>query len=149
MQPSTFLYFDGRAEEAAELYTGIFTDSAIIDRQLDPEGVVSRITFELAGQRYMAYNGNARFVFTSAISIYVDCETQEEVDKLWSALTLGGQEGPGGSLTDRFGVTWQVYPTELRELLDAAEPAAAARILNALHAMRKIDVAGLRAACAE
>ncbi|GAA5063434.1 VOC family protein [Nocardia callitridis] len=144
MQTSTFLYFnDGRAEEAADYYVGIFPDAKILDRQRGIEGKVTTVTFELAGQRYITYNGELEFPLTPAISLYVDCETQQEVDTLWSALTLGGQEGPGGSLTDRFGVTWQIYPKALRQLLDDTEPAAAERILNAMHGMKKIELQGL------
>lgn len=143
MRASTFLWFDDRAEEAAEHYTGLFTDSAILDRQRDADGRVTTVVFELAGQRYIAYNGGPQFTFGGAISLYLDCDTQEEVDTAWAVLTEGGQEGPGGSLTDRFGVTWQVVPTAVAQLLAAADPAAAERILTAVHAMRKIDIQGL------
>ncbi|MFC3996177.1 VOC family protein [Nocardiopsis sediminis] len=140
MQVSTFLWFDGRAEEAADHYTGVFDDSAVLDVQRAPDGRVMTVTFELAGQRYVAYNGGPEFTFTGAISLYAECDTQEEVDRVWANLTDGGKEGPGGSLTDRFGVTWQVMPKALGELLNAAGPDEAERILTALHAMTKIDV---------
>ncbi|MEV0108264.1 VOC family protein [Nocardia sp. NPDC050799] len=143
MQASTFLWFDGHAEEAADHYTSLVAGSAVLDRQRDADGRVTTVTFELAGQRYIAYNGGPQFTFTGAISLYLDCDTQQEVDTAWVALTEGGKEGPGGSLTDRFGVTWQVVPKALTELLAKADPEAAERILQAVHAMTKIDIQGL------
>ncbi|MFI5718697.1 VOC family protein [Nocardia sp. NPDC051750] len=143
MQVSTFLWFDGRAEEAAEHYTGLFAGAEILDRQRTADGKVATVTFDLGGQRYIAHNGGPQFRFTQAISLYVDCETQEELNRIWTGLTDGGEEGPGGSLTDRFGVTWQVVPKVLSELLGHAEPEAAERILNAVHAMKKIEIRGL------
>ncbi|MGK8486074.1 VOC family protein [Nocardia asiatica] len=146
MRVSTFLWFDGRAEEAADHYTGLIADSEILDVQRGADGRVTTVTFELAGQRYIAYNGGPQFAFTGALSIYVECDTQDEVDTVWAGLTDGGREGPGGSLTDRFGVTWQVIPKALGELLGGAEPEAAERILTAVHGMTKIDIQGLLAA---
>lgn len=143
MQMSTFLWFDGHAEEAAEYYTRLFADSPILAIQRAADGRPTSVTFELAGQRYIAFNGGPQFTSTGAISLYVDCDTQEEVDGIWAHLTDGGREGPGGSLTDRFGITWHVVPTAVGELLDAAEPAAADRILTALHGMTKINIQGL------
>ncbi|WP_280424401.1 VOC family protein [Nocardia carnea] len=143
MQVCTFLWFDGRAEEAADHYTGLFADSAVLDIQRNPDGTAATVVFELAGQRFIAYNGGPQFTFTGAISLYVDCDTQDEVDALWTRLTDGGSEGPGGSLTDRFGISWQVLPKAVNELLADAEPEAAQRILDAIHAMKKIDIQGL------
>ncbi|WP_063035116.1 VOC family protein [Nocardia grenadensis] len=143
MQASTFLWFDGYAEEAAELYTRVVADSAILDRQRDANGRVVTVTFELGGQRCIAHNGGPQFTFGGGLSLYLECDGQKEVDTAWTALTEGGKEGPGGSLTDRFGVTWQVVPTALADLLAAADPAAADRILTALHAMTRIDIQGL------
>lgn len=143
MQVSTFLWFEGQAEQAAELYTGLFADSRILSTERAPDGRVTTVAFELAGQRYVAYDGGPRFSFTGAMSLYVECDTQEDVDRTWAALTDGGQEGPGGSLTDRFGVSWQVVPRAVSELLGNAEPDAAERILTALHAMTRIDIQGL------
>ncbi|MGW0003036.1 VOC family protein [Nocardia grenadensis] len=143
MQASTFLWFDGYAEEAAELYTRVVADSAILDRQRDANGRVATVTFELGGQRCIAHNGGPQFTFGGGLSLYLECAGQKEVDTAWAALTEGGKEGPGGSLTDRFGVTWQVVPTALADLLAAADPAAADRILTALHAMTRIDIQGL------
>jgi predicted 3-demethylubiquinone-9 3-methyltransferase (glyoxalase superfamily) len=143
MRASTFLWFDGQAEEAAELYTRVVAGSAILDRQRDTDGRVATVVFDLGGQRCIAHNGGPQFTFGGGISLYLDCESQEEVDTAWAALTEGGKEGPGGSLTDRFGVSWQVVPTALADLLAAAEPAAAERILTAIHAMTRIDIQGL------
>lgn len=140
MRASTFLWFDGQAEEAAELYTGVVAGSAILDRQRDTDGRVVTVVFDLGGQRCIAHNGGPHFAFGGGISLYLDCASQEEVDTAWAALTAGGKEGPGGSLTDRFGVTWQVVPTALADLLAAADPAAAERILSAVHAMTRIDI---------
>lgn len=143
MQVCTFLWFDGRAEEAAGHYTGLFADSAVLDVARTSDGTATTVTFELEGQRFLAYNGGPGFSFTGAISLYVDCDTQQEIDALWAGLTDGGSEGPGGSLTDRFGVSWQVLPKAMNELLADAEPVAAQRILEAIHAMKKIEIQGL------
>ncbi|MFG3620551.1 VOC family protein [Nocardia sp. NPDC047654] len=146
MQVSTFLWFDGMAEQAADHYTRLIADSEILDVQRAADGRATTVTFELAGQRYIAYNGGPRWAFTGALSMYVECASQEEVDTVWAGLTDGGNEGPGGSLTDRFGVTWQVIPKALSELLEDAEPDTAERILRAVHGMTKIDIRGLLAA---
>ena len=143
MQVSTFLWFDGRAEEAAQHYTDIFDDSRVLGTDRTPDGTVTTVTFELGGQRYIAYDGGPEITFSRGMSLYADCTTQEEVDRVWAALTDGGTEGPGGSLTDRFGVTWQVLPRALADLLADADPAAAARILDAVHGMTKIEIATL------
>ncbi|MGW5381418.1 VOC family protein [Nocardia sp. NPDC003963] len=143
MRTSTFLWFDDRAEEAAEYYTRIVAGSSIRDRRRDADGRVVTVEFELAGQRYIAHNGGPLFTFSGAISLFLECDTQQEVDTAWAALTEGGKEGPGGSLTDRFGVTWQVVPKAMAELLADADPDAAARILDAIHAMTRIDIQGL------
>lgn len=148
MQVSTFIWFDGQAEEAARHYTSLFRRSGILAVQRDAQGNVSTVSFELAGQRFLAYNGGPRSGSSGAISLYVDCDTQEEVDEAWHGLTEGGLEGPGGSLTDRFGVTWQVIPNALGDLLESAEADATERILTAVHTMTKIDVSALSAASA-
>jgi len=143
MQVSTFLWFDGRAEEAAEHYTGLFADGEVLDVQRAADGTAATVTFALGGQRFVAYDGGPRFAFTPAVSLYVECDTQAEVDDLWAALTDGGEVGPGGSLVDRFGVTWQVIPRALGEILESAEPYTAERVLETLHAMTRIDIQGL------
>jgi predicted 3-demethylubiquinone-9 3-methyltransferase (glyoxalase superfamily) len=121
----------------------VVAGSAILDRQRDTDGRVVTVVFDLGGQRCIAHNGGPQFTFGGGISLYLDCDSQEEVDTAWAALTEGGKEGPGGSLTDRFGVTRQVVPTALADLLAAAEPAAAERILTAIHAMTRIDIQSL------
>jgi predicted 3-demethylubiquinone-9 3-methyltransferase (glyoxalase superfamily) len=146
MQMSTFLWFDGLAEQAADHYTGLIADSEVLGIQRAADGRATTVTFELAGQRYIAYNGGPQFAFTGALSMYVECDSQDEVDAVWAGLTDGGHEGPGGSLTDRFGVTWQVIPKALGDLLAGAEPDRAERILTAVHGMTKIDIQGLLAA---
>lgn len=143
MQISTFLWLDGQAEELATYYTKVFADSGIGDIQYDPDGRVTTVDFTLGGQRYVAYNGGSQYPLTPAFSMYAECQTQPELDSLWAGLADGGEEGPGGSLTDRFGVTWQVMPANLRDLLRSGDAGAAQRVLTALHAMTKIDIQGL------
>ncbi|GAB3835729.1 VOC family protein [Kribbella italica] len=149
MQLSTFLWFDDQAEEAAEQYTTLFPASKILDRQRGADGQVTAITFELAGQRVVAYNGNSHLTFTKALSLHVVCDTQDDIDTAWAGLTDGGEPGPGGSLTDRFGVSWQIVPRTLAGLLTDADPAVAERILATLHTMTKIDVQALITAGAQ
>jgi predicted 3-demethylubiquinone-9 3-methyltransferase (glyoxalase superfamily) len=103
-------------------------------------------TFELDGQRFMALNGGPSFRFEQGISLFVDCETQEEVDRYWEALSEGGEKGPCGWLTDRFGVSWQVVPRALGEMLGDADPEKAQRVMNAMLQMSKIEIDGLRRA---
>ncbi|WP_150461975.1 VOC family protein [Nesterenkonia ebinurensis] len=143
MYLSTFLWFDGHAEAAATYYTALIADSEILDIQHAADGRVVTVVFVLAGQRYVAHNGGPQYPFTKAISMYAECDSQQEVDTLWAGLADGGEEGQGGSLIDRFGVTWQVMPTALRELLRDAGPESTRRVLSALHAMTKIDIQGL------
>lgn len=149
---TTCLWFDGRAEEAAEYYTSLFPDSRITGVQRHTEagpgepGSVLLVTFELAGQRFSALNGGPEFTFSEAISLSVDCADQAEVDELWAKLTDGGEESQCGWLKDRYGLSWQIVPRELPELLNDADPAAAARVMKALFGMRKIDVRALREA---
>ncbi|SHJ75254.1 Glyoxalase superfamily enzyme, possibly 3-demethylubiquinone-9 3-methyltransferase [Nocardiopsis flavescens] len=143
MRVSTFLWFDGPAEEAAEFYTGLFADATVLDVQRDADGAARIVVFEIAGQRCIAHNGGPGYTFGTAISMYIDCDTQEEVDDLWAALTEGGEEGPSGSLTDRYGVTWQIIPRALETLLAGAGPDAAERVLAALGTMTRIDIQGL------
>ncbi|WP_128374634.1 VOC family protein [Streptomyces cavernae] len=150
---TTFLWYDGKAEEAAEFYTSLFDDSRIVDVQRYGEagpgekGSVMTVEFELAGQRYVALNGGPEFPFTEAISLQVDCADQEEVDRLWTALTAdGGEEGPCGWLKDRYGLSWQIVPRTLTELMRDPDEAKAGRVMQAMLAMKKIDVAELRKA---
>jgi len=150
---TTFLTFDGRAEEAVGLYTSVFSDSRIVSERRygpvgpGPEGSLMTATFELAGQTFMALNGGPSFGFSQGISLFVDCEDQAEVDRLWDALTAdGGEPGPCGWLTDRFGVSWQIIPRALGELLGDPDPEKAGRAMEAMLGMSKIEVEGLRRA---
>jgi predicted 3-demethylubiquinone-9 3-methyltransferase (glyoxalase superfamily) len=147
---TTFLWYDTQAEEAANLYTSLFEDSKIVNVQHYGEagpgvpGRVMLVEFQLAGQRYLALNGGPQFTFNEAMSLSVDCGSQEEVDRLWERLTAdGGQPGPCGWLKDRFGVSWQIVPSRLPELLADPDPVKARRVMEAMMGMGKIEVQGL------
>jgi predicted 3-demethylubiquinone-9 3-methyltransferase (glyoxalase superfamily) len=148
----TFLWFDKEAEEAARFYTSIFRNSKILDvaRYGDagpgPKGSVMIVTFQLDGQEFVALNGGPQFKFTEAISLMVSCDTQQEVDELWSRLSAGGAESQCGWLKDRFGLSWQIVPTALTRLLQDPDPAKSKRVMEAMLQMKKIDVAGLERA---
>ena len=147
-----FLWFNDQAEEAMNFYTAIFKNSKIgsVSRYGEggpgPQGSVMTATFELDGQEFMALNGGPLFAFTEAISFFVNCETQAEVDELWEKLTEGGEESQCGWLKDKFGLSWQIVPSVLGELLNAPDAEKAGRVMNAMLKMKKIDIAGLRAA---
>jgi predicted 3-demethylubiquinone-9 3-methyltransferase (glyoxalase superfamily) len=149
---TTFLTFDGRAEEAVAHYISIFPDSRITSERRygkagpGPEGSFMTATFELSGQEFMALNGGSSFTFAQGISLFVDCETQEEVDEYWEKLSEGGEQGPCGWLTDKFGVSWQIVPRALGELLGDEDPKKANAVMEAMLGMSKIEIAGLRAA---
>jgi predicted 3-demethylubiquinone-9 3-methyltransferase (glyoxalase superfamily) len=149
---TTFLTFDGRAEEAIEFYTSIFDDSRITsttrygDAGPGEKGSFMTGTFELAGQEFMALNGGPSFTFAQGISLFVDCEDQEEVDELWERLSAGGEQGPCGWLTDKFGVSWQIVPRVLGELLADEDAERSQRVMEAMLQMGKIDIAGLKRA---
>ncbi len=150
---TTFLWFDDQAEEAAALYTSLFPDSRITHVQRygeagpGPAGTAMIVNFELAGQQYTALNGGPAHKFTEAISLYVDCADQEEVDRLWDALIAdGGEPGPCGWLKDRFGLSWQIIPQALPELLSDPDPAVSQPATKAMLGMSKIDVQALREA---
>lgn len=149
----TCLWFDGQAEAAVELYTSVFPDSRINDVMRygkegpGEPGSVLTIDFEVAGQELIALNGGPEFTFSEAISLSVDCADQAEVDDLWAKLTAnGGQEGPCGWLKDRFGLSWQIVPRRLIELIGDPDPAVAGRVTEAMMKMGKLDVAVLEAA---
>jgi predicted 3-demethylubiquinone-9 3-methyltransferase (glyoxalase superfamily) len=149
----TYLWFDNQAEEAANFYTSLFKDSKVTNVSRYPEGSpvpagsVMTVSFQLAGQEFIALNAGPQFKFTEAISLYVNCETQEEVDELWEKLTAGGgEEQPCGWLKDKYGLSWQIIPTALTELMSDPDPAKAQRVAEAMLKMSKIDIAGLRAA---
>ena len=147
-----FLWFDNNAEEAVNFYVSLFADSKInnITRYGEggpgPEGQVMTASFELHGQEFMALNGGPHFTFSPAISFFVNCETQEEVDELWDKLLKGGEAQQCGWITDRFGVTWQIIPSALGELLGDPDPAKSQRVMTAMLQMVKIDIQGLQRA---
>lgn len=148
------LWFNTQAEEAAELYTSLFPDSRITEvvrfgeETRGKPGQVMTVAFELAGQRMTALNGGPEFNFTEAISLYVDCADQAEVDRLWDRLVEGGEPSQCGWLKDRFGVSWQIIPSALGELMGDPDPERAARVTQAMLGMSKIDIEGLRRAWA-
>jgi predicted 3-demethylubiquinone-9 3-methyltransferase (glyoxalase superfamily) len=141
-----FLWFDNKAEEAANFYTSIFKNSKVtrVSRYGEagpgPKGTVMSVTFQLEGQEFIALNGGPHFSFTPAISFFVNCETQAEVDELWEKLSAGGTTSQCGWMTDRFGVTWQVIPTALGKLMGDPDPEKSARVIKAMLQMTKIDV---------
>jgi predicted 3-demethylubiquinone-9 3-methyltransferase (glyoxalase superfamily) len=148
-----FLWFDDKAEEAANFYISIFKNSKLLSvqrRQGKTPGSDSPamgVTFELEGQRFMALNGGPHFSFTPAISLFVDCKDQAEVDELWKKLTAdGGEESRCGWLKDKYGLSWQIIPKALGEMLQDKDPARAGRVMQAMLGMGKIDVQGLQKA---
>ena len=148
-----FFWFDHNAEEAVAFYTSLFDDSRVIHVSHWPEGgpmpagSVLAITFELAGQRFMALNGGPEYKFSPATSMFVDCADQAETDRLWDAfLANGGKPTACGWLDDRFGVTWQIIPKALMDLMSDPDPIKAARVSAAMMKMVKIDVATLERA---
>ncbi|MGZ3641307.1 MAG: VOC family protein [Candidatus Limnocylindrales bacterium] len=148
------LWLDGRAEEAAELYTSLFADSRIdkvhrapADNPSTPAGAVLTVEFTLAGRPFIGLNGGPEFPFTEAVSFSIDCADQAEVDRYWDALIAdGGEPSQCGWLKDRFGVSWQVVPRLLAELLGGPDPEGAARAMEAMLQMTKLDVARLQEA---
>ncbi|HEY6564656.1 MAG TPA: VOC family protein [Pirellulaceae bacterium] len=148
-----FLWFNNNAEEAINLYISIFKDAKILEvsRTGDggpaPKGTLMSATFQLEGQRFMALNGGPHYKFNEAISLFVNCETQEEVDDLWNRLTAnGGASSRCGWLKDRFGLSWQIIPSILGKLLSDKDPAKAGRAMQAMMTMDKIDIAALKRA---
>jgi predicted 3-demethylubiquinone-9 3-methyltransferase (glyoxalase superfamily) len=135
-----FLWFDGKAAEAAKFYTAIFKDSKIIS--VSPMSA----TFELAGQKFMALNGGPQFKFTEAISFFVSCDTQDEIDYYWGKLSAGGQPGRCGWLKDQFGVSWQIIPPILGDLLYDDDEEKSQRVMKAMMQMRKLDIRKLKVA---
>ena len=132
-----FLWFDGRAEEAARFYTSIFNNSRI--DSLSPMSA----TFHLDGQKFIALNGGPQFTFTEAISFFVDCRTQEEIDELWEKLTAGGEPGRCGWLKDKFGVSWQIIPSVLGNMLQDEDEEKSQRVMQAMLQMDKLDINAL------
>jgi len=146
------LWFDDQADEAARFYTSIFKNSRIDtvshygEGGPRPKGSVMTVKFQLDGQEFLALNGGPLFKFTEAVSFIVNCETQEEVDRLWAKLSEGGEEVQCGWLKDRYGLSWQIVPTILAELIGDPDPARASRVFQAMMGMKKLDIKGLQAA---
>ncbi len=146
------LWFDTEGEEAAKFYTSVFPNSRIVDvaRYSEagprPEGTVMTVSFELDGQPFVALNGGPEFTFSEAISFQVDCEDQDEVDMYWSKLSKGGEEGPCGWLKDRFGLSWQIVPRALPELLADPDREKSQRVMRAMLQMKKIEIDALERA---
>lgn len=151
---STCLWFDDQAEAAVAFYLSVFPDSWVLATTRYPEGTpklagsVLTIQFTLDGTECLALNGGPLFSFSPAISLVAYCDTQEEVDRLWQRLAEGGQEGPCGWVTDRFGVSWQIVPRALLDLLATADAAACQRAFDAMRGMGKLDIAAMRRAYA-
>ena len=150
---TTYLWFNGNAEQAVEFYTSVFADSRVTNVARwgeggpGPEGAVMNIVFELAGQQFIALNGGPQFAFTPAISLFVSCESQAEVDELWTKLLAGGgKPNACGWLDDRYGLSWQVVPSALIELMSDPDPKASGRVTRALMGMQKIELARLKTA---
>jgi len=147
-----FLWFDGKAEEAANYYVSIFKNAKLgtIRRYGDagpgPKGSAMSVEFDLDGQHFIALNGGPQFTFTPAISFFVNCETQEEVDELWDKLSAGGKPNRCGWLQDKFGLSWQIIPTALGKLMGDPDPEKSKRVMQAMLGMAKIDITGLQRA---
>lgn len=151
---SPCLWFDTEAADAARFYTSVFPNSRIVDVQhygsAGPreEGLVMIVSFELDGQRFLALNGGPEFTFNEAISFEVPCETQEEVDRYWTALSAGGEDGPCGWVKDRFGVSWQIVPRRLNELIADPDREKSQRVMAAMLKMGKLEIDTLERAAA-
>jgi predicted 3-demethylubiquinone-9 3-methyltransferase (glyoxalase superfamily) len=149
-----FLWYDMNAEEAINHYTSIFKNSKILSTSRygaggpAPAGTLMSATFQLEGQEFMALNGGPHFHFTEAISLFVSCETQAEVDELWEKLAAGGERQRCGWLKDKFGLSWQIIPTALGRMLQDPDPAKAGRVMQAMLQMEKLDIAKLEKAYA-
>ena len=147
-----FLWFNDDAEEAMNFYTSIFKNSKIGNVSRYPEGApgtagkVMTAMFQLEGQEFMVLNGGPQYKFTEAISLFVNCETQEEVDELWEKLSAGGKEGQCGWLKDKYGLSWQIIPTALGKMLGDKDREKAKRVMMAMLQMKKIDIEGLKRA---
>jgi predicted 3-demethylubiquinone-9 3-methyltransferase (glyoxalase superfamily) len=148
-----FLWFVNEAEEAVNFYVSLFKDARIVSVTRygeaaakaagRPEGSVMTIEFQLAGQTFVALNGGPVFTFSPAISLLVNCETQEEIDELWERLSAGGEKGECGWLKDRFGVSWQIAPARLAEMLQDQDPQKTERVMQAMLHMKKIELEAL------
>ena len=142
-----FLWFDGRAEEAAHFYTSVFSNAAILrTTHMGNTDVVMSVTIQLEGNEYHLFNGGPHFSFTPAISLFVNCETQAEVDELWDKLSAEGEKSRCGWLKDKFGLSWQIIPTLLGQLLNDPDPVKSQRVMTAMLQMSKLDIATLQSA---
>lgn len=147
-----FLWFDNNAEEAMNFYTSVFKNSKIVsvsrygESGPGPKGAVMTGTFQLDGQEFMALNGGPLFTFSPAISFFVKCETQPEIDELWDKLSEGGEKQRCGWLKDKYGVSWQIIPTALGQMLNDPDPAKSKRVMTAMLQMDKIDIERLKQA---
>jgi predicted 3-demethylubiquinone-9 3-methyltransferase (glyoxalase superfamily) len=150
------LWFDNQAEEAVKFYVSIFKNAKVgsVARYGEegakvsgrPKGTVMTVTFQLDGQEFMALNGGPMFKFTEAISFIVNCKTQQEVDEFWEKLSQGGEEGPCGWLKDKYGVSWQIVPTVLGEMMQDKDPEKSERVMKAMLQMKKLDIKSLEQA---
>jgi len=149
---TTFLWFNDNAEEAANFYTSIFKDSKITsiarygDAGPGPKGSVMIVEFELNGQKFLALNGGPQFPFTEAISLMVNCESQQEVDELWEKLSAGGQKSACGWLKDKYGLSWQITPIALMQMQKDKDPEKTRRVMEAMMQMTKLDIPTLERA---
>jgi predicted 3-demethylubiquinone-9 3-methyltransferase (glyoxalase superfamily) len=150
--PVPCLTFSGRAEEAVNFYVSIFKNSRVVSMMRGdgkgpiPEGQVLHAVFELDGREFTAFDGGPQFFFTDGVSLVVTCDTQVEIDDVWARLSEGGEEGPCGWLKDRFGVSWQIVPAALGEMMGNPAGGNTAKVMEALLKMGKLDIAGLRRA---
>jgi predicted 3-demethylubiquinone-9 3-methyltransferase (glyoxalase superfamily) len=142
-----FLWFDTQAEEAMNFYMSVFKNSRVHSVTPGPNGIAQSVTFELEGQQFTAFNAGPHFKFNEAISFFVDCKTQREVDELWAKLTAdGGEESMCGWLKDKYGLSWQIIPSALGGMLSDPDPVKSQRAVQAMLQMRKIDIEGIRKA---
>jgi predicted 3-demethylubiquinone-9 3-methyltransferase (glyoxalase superfamily) len=141
-----FLWYDGKVEEAMNFYTGIFKNSKIISAMPGPGGSVMSATLELNGQQLVLFNGGPMFKFTEAVSLFVSCDTQEEIDEFWDKLSEGGQKSRCGWLKDKFGLSWQIVPPILGQLLGDKDAAKSQRVMSAMLQMNKLIIADLQKA---
>jgi predicted 3-demethylubiquinone-9 3-methyltransferase (glyoxalase superfamily) len=145
-----FLWFDGKAEEAAKFYVSVFKNSKILsvsrfgEAGPGPKGTVMVVRFQLNGQEFLALNGGPQFTFSPAVSFVANCETQAEVDALWEKLSAGGKKQNCGRLTDKYGLSWQVVPTILGELMQDKDAEKTNRVMQAIMGMNKLEIAGLK-----
>jgi predicted 3-demethylubiquinone-9 3-methyltransferase (glyoxalase superfamily) len=135
-----FLWFDGKAEEAMNFYLSVFKNSTVTNVARGPGGSVMSASFELDGQKFIALNGGPMFSFTPAVSFFVNCDTQQEVDELWDKLSAGGKKERCGWLKDKFGLSWQVVPSVLGKLLQDTDAAKRNRVMTAMLRMDKLDI---------